>query len=312
MPTYTCEFCTKTFKQRCTLLRHQQKAQYCLDIRSKKARLVIEESRISCEFCKQKFTRISNLKRHQDSCYKKIEYIQSTKISALQDEVDKLKKALVLKEESLIAMQHELNRLQYVDQQLLEKKLEVEKLQKVINKIAMKPRTVTTNQQIINLQPITQQQLNDLSNNFRLEHFKRGMVGVVDYALEHPLSNSLLCNDQSRKQFTWRDGDNENAVVSDPKLFHLTQKLCNSIQDRSRALASEAIGEITEECNRKIDEYTESGEEYLAEVHREKMFRMVDTYDKYCKNIQNLGNGEINDAINEFSNIMAIKILKCE
>lgn len=288
MGSHKCEYCKKTFKQRYTLLRHQKKAKYCIAIQ--KNGNVNNQGEIHCKYCNLEFSRHTNQKRHLVNCKSYKIYQQNL---SLEQKLSKVETKLAEKEHLLTL-----------------KDAQIEKLQNVINQIAMKPRTVNNYQQILNLQPVTQEYLDQQASLFCLEHFKRGIDGVVDYALEYPLKSAVICNDQNRKQFTWRDGDNDNAVISDPKMFHLTQKLCHSLEDRSQELLSTAISEITEECNRKIEEFSTNGDNYLAEVHREKMHRLIEIYNKYSKNICTLGKGEISDAISEFSHIMAIKIQK--
>lgn len=278
---YTCEYCSKTFTRKHNMLAHQKKAKYCLKLQRENGL-----QNYVCEFCNSIFSRKDSLKRHKKKCAKHLE---------------KSEKDVIISEQKLIIAQ--------MEKSIAEKDIQIEKLQEVINKIAMKPRTVNHNQ-ILNLQPVTQESLQEHSQYFQLEHFKKGLDGVAEYALEHPLRSSVICNDQNRKNFTWKDGDHGDVIINDTKMYHLTHKLCDSIQERSTVLLTEAIREITEECNRKIEEYTQSGQDYLAEVHRSRMLKVIETYDKYSKNIQTLGSGEISDAISEFSNIMAMKIQK--
>ena len=103
---------------------------------------------------------------------------------------------------------------------------------------------------------------------------------------------------------------NDNNVIYDNKMFHLSQKLGKSLKDKSESLMLEAIAEIETEYNQKIKQYTECDDLDRVSFYQEKMIEFKSLYEKYSKNIYKLELGDVKCIINKFSKLMSIKLPK--
>ena len=210
-----------------------------------------------------------------------------------------------LKKQSTIQLKEKDKQLKQLSKQLKEKDRQIEKLQNTINKIAMKPKTINNIAQVVNLQSVSQSSLNNHSENFTLEHFKRGLDGVADFSIKFPLNNAISCQDSNRKQFLWRDGDNGDVVMHDKNIYHMAKKIGQSLRHRSEDLLKKAVDEITlvfENKKSNTDDPT------MIAFYQTQLVAVKTQYTKCARDISNLELGDINSAVVEFARIMSIKV----
>jgi hypothetical protein len=307
----TCEFCRNTFANKYILKNHQQRAKKCVEIQGK----IINNKMFECKYCNKKLQYKYSLKKHLNICTSKL---NKTKQNELSEMIEGQKKLLdniytqkIEIQQKDIELQEYKTKCQQMEREIHEKNNQIIKLQETIEKVALQAKNITNiNKQVINLQPITSELLEKSSKNFTLRHFKDGLDGLCNYAIEYPLYNSLRCTDQNRQQFKWIDGDNDNSVIYDNKMYHLSQKLGKSLKERSESLTMEAISEIEREYNQKIIEYSECDDLDRVSFYQEKMIEFKNLYDKYAKNISKLERGDVAYIINKFSKLMSIKLPK--
>jgi len=307
MTELECQFCKHKFKNKSILNNHQKNAKYCLKIQGKKP------DKYQCDFCDKKLSCKYSLKKHLEICSIKKNYIseygkeskdedsdtdsENDKYQILMDNICELKKIIVKK-----------------DFEIQQQNNQIVNLQKMIENIAIqsnKNTNITINQkiqqQINQLQPITDESLNEQSCHFTMEHFRDGLLGLGRYAIEYPLKDSLVCTDQSRLQFKWKNGDDDDQILCDKQLHHLTKKLCNSLLDRNEEITKEAILDIQKVYNQQIEL---SEKDYEKEFYRHKIVDITNVYKKYSGDIKKLADGDISSLQNKFSNIMSTLIPK--
>ena len=314
-----CEYCHKTFTNKYILKNHQQRAKKCLEIQGK----ILKNETFECKYCHKQLRYKYSLKKHIEICAIRLDRNTEDKIKTLKQHENQLLDEINLKNKEIHRQLLEINmyivelkeykmKCQQLERELSDKQQQITKLQETIEKVALQAKNVTNiNKQVINLQPITSESLEESSQYFTLNHFKDGLDGLCNYAIEYPLSNALTCTDQNRQQFKWIDGDNDNNVIYDNKMYHLSQKLGKSLKDKSESLMMEAISEIEKEYNEKIREYTECDDLDRVSFYQEKMIEFKNIYEKYAKNISKLECGDVTYIINKFSKLMSIKLPKC-
>lgn len=307
MTLYECQYCKNKFRNKSILNNHQQKAKYCLKIQGKKC------EKYKCDFCEKILSCKYSLKKHLETCNIRKNYIteygkedneeernsdtDNDKFQILMDNISELKKIIVKK-----------------DFEIEQQNNQIVNLQKMIENIAIqsnKNTNITINQkiqqQINQLQPITDESLHEQSCHFTMEHFRDGLLGLGRYAIEYPLKDSLVCTDQSRLQFKWKNGDDDDQILCDKQLHHLTKKLCNSLLDRNEEITKEAILDIQKVYNQQIEL---SEKDYEKEFYRHKIVDITNVYKKYSGDIKKLADGDISSLQNKFSNIMSTLIPK--
>jgi len=71
--SFSCDFCKSTFSTKGTLVIHQKKVKYCLDIQKKINETIQEKEELyKCEFCNKEFNFKNSYIRHKDTCKEKI------------------------------------------------------------------------------------------------------------------------------------------------------------------------------------------------------------------------------------------------
>lgn len=292
-----CEFCNNTFQNISILNHHQKNAKYCLKIQSKE----IKPS-FHCQFCTKTLSSKQSLDRHSKVCSIKIDDIQNRNISERYNmkcrENDEMR-------QQIMTMELDLDKYQQ----------EIQRLQTKIEEIAMQAKQNITinnkiNQQVIQLNPITEQYLSEQAQNFTISHFKNGLDGISEYAIEYPLKNAITCSDQNRQQFNWRDGDNGNHVICDSKMYHLTRKLGKSLQEKSKTLLTEVITEVEGKYNDLIYQHIQNNDTIEVEYYQEKLIDFKKLYMDYKDDITKLADGDLGNVIQKFSKLMSMKLPK--
>lgn len=218
-----CEFCGKPFSTRSNLKYHQKTAKFCIKIQEKESDNFNNKNTIECEYCDKTFLHIHNYNRHLEKHKNETDG---------KDEINLLKEKLTMLEKKYEGV-------------LSENKVLRQFLSQAINK----PTTTntTTNydnsnhdskiQIINNLLPLTDEYMREQSENLTAEHFKRGVTGLSDYAVDYPFKDRLICVDLSRNIVKYKNADGD--IIKDPNMCKLTPKFFSSIYDRTREILSD-------------------------------------------------------------------------
>ena len=213
---YTCEYCKVIFTTKYNLTRHQRRAKYCLQGRG------LERNDCICP-CGKQFSRDDNLQRHREQCVIIKPHLQNS----LQND-DK-----VNSEELLLKVIDK-----YGDM--------VKDLQKKISEISSRPSNQTNNSRNVvlgNLQPITDEDLQEHLDHLTLNFIQNGAKGYASFAGEYPLKDKVLCTDRSRKKLQYKDADGE--ITDDGRV--LAQRFFQAISERNTEILNQAYSDLHHE-----------------------------------------------------------------
>ena len=216
-----CSFCDKNFSSKTNLKQHQKTAKYCLNLQNAGI------SEYECEGCLKKYTTKNNLDRHKQNC--NILYYKETII--------RLEKELESKNKQIEILQ--------------------DKIENIALKSILKPniqhnyQNNNSNQRINNiinnLIPITDEHLKQQAEFLTIDHVKNGIDGYVQYALDFPLKDRIICTDFSRRKIKYKDS--EGNLIDDPEMTKVTQKLFKAIEEKNSILVDEYIKELQDKYN---------------------------------------------------------------
>tara|TARA_Y100000591_G_scaffold304715_1_gene301609 strand:+ start:1503 stop:2456 length:954 start_codon:yes stop_codon:yes gene_type:complete len=267
MKEFSCTFCDYETSRKYDLKKHMQTAKYCLKIQSEKKsektrkkneklkqnkvvktteylRAKVskseqkslkknEDKSYQCQFCLEKFSRKYNLVRHEKSC--KLGVIMS--ISAENQKLLEINEK-ISKEILEIRKEYE--------EKLRQKDLEIKELAMAgINRpTTINRNKITINQKISNLDPLHFEKMGEYSEYLTIDHIKAGLDGYVDYALEYPFKNRVVCSDFARKKIKYKDTDGN--VINDPEMTKLAKRFFESISQKNQELTQQYANEIRE------------------------------------------------------------------
>ena len=196
---YKCEYCNKIFSNNSNLKTHINSAKYCIKLRNN----FIVENQFICNYCNKDFTAKQKLDYHLLNCnLKKNEDLRNLKLT--------IEERLKMQEDNYKNIIKELEdkyekKIKELVEQLKEKDERIERLATV----AINRPTTQNNQRINNivnnLTPITEDYLKEQAEYLTLDHVKNGVNGYVQYTLDYPLKDKIVCTDFSRKRIKYKD-----------------------------------------------------------------------------------------------------------
>ena len=226
-----CQFCKNKFTTIKILTTHQKSAKYCIKLQGVKGKS------FNCDFCTKNFTQKVDLERHYTICINK----------RLKD----------LENEYIYKINEKDKQINEKDKQINEKDKQIKDLQNQLANIALcastKPTYINHNNNqrinniINNLIPITDEHLKQQAEFLTIDHIKNGIDGYVQYALDFPLKDRIICTDFSRRKIKYKDS--EGNLVDDPEMSKVTQKLFRAIEEKNSILVDEYIKELQEKYN---------------------------------------------------------------
>ena len=100
------------------------------------------------------------------------------------------------------------------------------------------PSSGVNNRNVVvnNLQPITDEDMQEQVGNLTLDFILEGAKGFADFANCYPFKDRVLCTDKSRKKLRYRDEDGE--VINDGGGHKLIQRFFQAISTRNEELIS--------------------------------------------------------------------------
>ena len=159
--------------------RHQKRAKYCLELQGK-------QQQSCCCVCGKKYARNDGLKRHEQQCEIYVAYTQVAKHKSLpiKSLVEPASETESKQEDILLKVIDKYGEM-------------VKDLQKQIAELSSRPANQTnTNRNVVmnNLQPITDEDLQDALEHLTLNFIQEGAKGYADFAGNYPFKEGMLQN----------------------------------------------------------------------------------------------------------------------
>jgi len=227
-----CQYCKSTFSNKVNLNAHQKNAKYCLKIRNEENKSIYK-----CQHCEKIFSNTSSLNRHIKTCKEEAnKEIKNLEKRNKELEEENMRYKIIFEEKNKI---------------IEEQKEQINDLQNKMENIAIKGISKTTyinntnnskNQIINNLVPISENHFKDQVEYLTIDHIKNGVDGYVQYALEYPLKDRVICTDFARRKIKYKD--QEGNIIDDPEMAKLSQKFFKAIEEKNDILADEYLIEL--------------------------------------------------------------------
>ncbi len=229
-----CQYCKNIFSNKVNLNAHQKNTKYCLKLRHEENKIMYK-----CQHCEKTFSNSSNLARHIKLCKeetnKEIRNLEKI-IKELEEENIRYKIIIEQKDKIIEEQKEQINDLQ-------------NKMENIAIKAVSKPTYVNNNnnnnsknQIINNLVPITENHFKEQVEYLTIDHIKNGVDGYVQYALEYPLKDRVICTDFARRKIKYKD--QEGNIIDDPEMAKLSQKFFKAIEEKNAILADEYLKEL--------------------------------------------------------------------
>jgi len=224
--SFSCDFCKSTFSTKGTLVIHQKKVKYCLDIQKKINETIQEKEELyKCEFCNKEFNFKNSYIRHKDTCKEKI---LKEKNNEKDKEINNLKlqyeKELEKKIEKLkIKNEKELEK----QKNSYEKELEKQKNEYEIKLIKSENELKLKNEQL--------KKLEDKYDSF-INEIKNEKIETNKYLLEQACSKNSVVNKSYNLQF--------NTLIDEISPFNE-----NNIKLRIKKMDSNKIANSNDSIN---------------------------------------------------------------
>jgi hypothetical protein len=308
--TIICNFCSKTFSCRISLLRHQKTVKSCLKLQGK------EETDIECENCK-KILSIKYYKQHKVKCdiifektkknqeeyenknkdmYEKNKNIEKQNNILLEENKnlkllnEKLNEQLILELKEKDKLKGEIieykTTIIHLKEQTSLLKEQNEKLQSISTsvtmKLAEKVNTVNNNHNhnkiIINNIPLTNEVLRQCANTFTIDN-AYNINGITKH-LTSSLKDHITCTDPSRNVFKYTNEKDEEIVDQDLEI--LLPQYLTAVKDRNNFLYKEVF-EYFKKNNVSLNEQTDYKVFYQALNNIIEKTGQQNKYTEKCK-----------------------------
>jgi hypothetical protein len=305
MEIYKCNICNNTFKSKYNLENHKKRAKYC--------KKNVQEK---CEFCNENYI---NIEQHKDFCY---DYLKNYNLKLKNINIQ-LSNELEIFKTKVDYFENNLSKLEQKNKDL------EEQIKDFTIKLIEKPNILTTNNNYSNnknnttnntkidifntLSPLKDSDFVDNAGKLTFEHVKRGVEGYVDYSMEYPLKDKLLCVDYGRKKICYKD-ENENKI-EEYKFDSILPKIFSGINEANNELINTVIDEVDDEFNSKLRMYQPFDEGSKEDKEYSKL--QDDNFDikmKYANMLfdsRNIVKGNLNNKLaKEMSEMLINKIPK--
>lgn len=277
MENNVCNFCTKEFSCKTSLVRHQKTSKTCLEIQGKE-----EEKDIKCDNCNKVFS-IKYYKQHKIKCdaifelSKKNQEESQKQNKSLYEKNKTLEKQIMdliilkdkydaeLKEERMIINKLRMELIEYKSYNTILKE-QNEKLQSISTSITMKLADKTTtinnnnnNKTVVINSPLTNEVLRQCATTFTIDNAYN--IGGLTKHLTSSLEEHITCTDSSRNIFKYKNEKDEEIVDQDLEI--LLPQYLSALKDRNNFLYKEVF-EYFKKNNVSLNEQTDYNIFYRA------------------------------------------------
>ena len=211
---HTCEHCQRMFKSKSSLNRHQKTTTKCLIKRG------LEPAYFKCN-CGKQYTRQHYLQLHQQTCS-----VDSPQNLRFENQGSK--------EEDTTLIVANKSTEDFMLKVIDDYKDMIKDLQK---QLSSKPTKVTNNNNnnvLNNLQPITDEELEEHADKLVLDFILEGAKGFAVFANGYSFKDRVLCTDKARQKLRYKDNDGE--LVEDSGGHKLVQRFFQAISSRNEEI----------------------------------------------------------------------------
>ena len=319
---YKCFYCNKIFANKYTLQNHIDTAKICLKNRNDTANI-----KFQCKICLKNLASKQSMINHFEKCKIKKEKETEEKYkeeNRIREKIEEREREKIEREEKEKRIKERIeNSEKYENENKILKEIiknyekqikdlqdHIERLEtKAINKPTINNNKI--NNIVNNLIPLTNEYIKEQANYLTLDHVKNGVNGYVQYALEYPLKNRIICTDYSRRKIKYKD--EEGNVIDDPEMIKISQKLFEAIKDQNSYLVDEYIKELHDkykiialEPNHEMEENTSDDYERSLNILSKELFKL----NNQKREIIEISEGSKNDTYHEFVKDICGKIIK--
>jgi hypothetical protein len=238
---FICEFCNNEFTLKQNLLSHQTKTKYCLKIQGTDT---IED--YSCKGCNKVFNHKHTHDKHIKICIKK--------------NVSESNNKIIFEYEKKINIMSERIRLQDIQitesKDVYEKRISYleDKLAGIAEKAASRPtttnnRAIFINQRLENLDCLDFDKIKDNLDSFTIEYHRQGAEGYGKHALKEVFNNKLVCTDQSRNKFKFKD--KHGNIIEDVGLVKCMEAYVDAYKMKAYEIAQDHYQELAKQFSEK-------------------------------------------------------------
>jgi hypothetical protein len=244
-----CEYCNNEFASKTNLTNHQRKAIYCLKLQGSDS--VVDY--ICSSGCNKKFSTKQNLNIHNKIC-KSIDISKKYK-----DLITELKNKIIIndsesknKDEQILSLKQQL-----IDSKNDNKHLQ-DKLAGIAEKAASRPTTTNSttnnraifiNQRLEKLDRLDFDKIKDNIDSFTIEYHRQGAEGYGKHALKEVFKNKLVCTDQSRNKFKFKD--KHGNIVEDVGLVKCMEAYVDAYKMKAYEIAQDHYQELAKQFSEK-------------------------------------------------------------
>ncbi len=317
---FQCKICLKNLASKQSMINHIEKCKI------KKEREIEEKYREEKENREREENRRKEReleekkrKREKELEEKKIreerEQEEKEKRKKKEQEEKELREEKEREEKKIREERDRQEKIENYERQIKDLQEHIERLEtKAINKPTIIKPTINNNKInniVNNLIPLTNEYIKEQANYLTLDHVKNGVNGYVQYALDYPLKNRIICTDYSRRKIKYKD--EEGNVIDDPEMIKISQKLFEAIKDQNAYLVDEYIKELHDkykiialEPNHEMEENTSDDYERSLNILSKELFKL----NNQKREIIEISEGSKNDTYHEFVKDICGKIIK--
>jgi len=230
-----CQYCTKTYCNKSSLIHHQKTAKKCLRVQNKEVTICF-----TCDGCSNTFTRKDTYQIHLTNCARYIEIQLSEEYEG----------QLIEKDEEI----------ELLNEEVQQHKDENASLREQIAELQKRPTNITVNNNQVYNQTV-QFYVDKMERRYYDRVIHKEVKSLTFSDLKSPtnfadwtaakLTNIVFCTDRSRKNFIFKD--EMDKVVRDPRFRAGLQILCNSISERAQKLLRPVLEKLQEGASKFND-----------------------------------------------------------
>jgi hypothetical protein len=237
-----CEYCKNEFGTNTNLITHQRKAKYCLKIQGSDT---IKDYK--CKGCKKVFNHKHTYEKHINLC-SLLDISNSNEII-----ISELKNKLNIKDERIRSLELQISDIKDDNKHLQNK------LAGIAEKAASRPtnttnttnnnRAIFINQRLEKLDRLDFDKIKDNLDSFTIEYHRQGAEGYGKHALKEVFKNKLVCTDQSRNKFKFKD--KHGNIVEDVGLVKCMEAYVDAYKMKAYEIAQDHYQELAKQFSEK-------------------------------------------------------------